>query len=106
MASFGAPCRRLRGRCGTPSLLPGSHLTLLSLKWNHDGRADGTLLEGPTFEAGRYRPVSPVAAYFRRRGAELPDLAFLDEVPLDFGLSNPDRHCHLPLLASPWACST
>lgn len=73
---------------------------------NHDGRADGALLEGASFVPGRYRLVFAVAAYFRARGAELPEPPFLDEVPLDFGLSTVGQHYHVPLLASPWAYST
>lgn len=79
---------------------------LRSLHLNADGRADGPVLEGATFTAGRYRLVFEVAAYFRARGTVLPEPAFLDEVPLDFGIADPDSHYHVPLLASPWAYST
>ena len=79
---------------------------LRSLVLNADGRADGPVLEGAAFTAGRYRLVFEVAAYFRARGATLPEPAFLDEVPLDFGIADPDSHYHVPLLASPWAYST
>ncbi len=47
-----------------------------------------------------------VAAYFRARGDALADPPFLDEVPLDFGLSAAGEHYHVPLLASPWSYST
>ncbi len=73
---------------------------------NHDGRADSPLLAGADFQPGRYRLVFEVAAYFRARGAVLPDPPFLDAVPLDFGLAAPGGHYHVPLLASPWAYST
>ena len=63
---------------------------LRSLVLNADGRADGPVLEGAAFTAGRYRLVFEVAAYFRARGATLPEPAFLDEVPLDFGIADPD----------------
>ncbi len=79
---------------------------LRSLVLNADGRADGPVLEGAAFAAGRYRLVFEVAAYFRARGETLPEPAFLDEVPLDFGIADPDSHYHVPLLASPWAYST
>lgn len=79
---------------------------LRSLVLNADGRADGPVLDGAAFTAGRYRLVFEVAAYFRARGAALPEPAFLDEVPLDFGIADPDSHYHVPLLASPWAYST
>jgi 5-hydroxyisourate hydrolase len=79
---------------------------LRSLVLNDDGRADGPVLEGAAFTAGRYRLVFEVAAYFRARGDALPEPAFLDEVPLDFGIADADSHYHVPLLASPWAYST
>lgn len=79
---------------------------LRSLHLNVDGRADGPVLEGDTFTAGRYRLVFEVAAYFRARGDKLPEPAFLDEVPLDFGIADADSHYHVPLLASPWSYST
>jgi 5-hydroxyisourate hydrolase len=79
---------------------------LRSLQLNADGRADGPVLEGAALTAGRYRLVFEVAAYFRARGETLPEPPFLDEVPLDFGLADPESHYHVPLLASPWAYST
>ncbi len=77
-----------------------------SIVLNHDGRADGPLLEGATLVPGRYRLVFAVAAYFRSRGALIPEPPFLDEVPLDFGIADPNSHYHVPLLASPWSYST
>ena len=40
------------------------------------------------------------------RGVVLPEPAFLDAVPVEFGLSNPLQHYHVPLLTSPFAYST
>lgn len=79
---------------------------LKALTLNHDGRADGPLLEGEAFVPGRYRLVFAVAAYFRARGVDLPEPPFLDEVPLDFGIADAALHFHVPLLASPWSYST
>jgi len=79
---------------------------LRELALDADGRAGGPLLEGDAFEVGRYRLVFDVAAYFRARGADLPEPPFLDRVPLDFGIADAGSHYHVPLLASPWAYST
>ena len=84
----------------------GAPQPLLALDLNHDGRADAPLLEGSSFLPGRYRLVFGVAAYFVARGAALSAPPFLDEVPIDFGLSDLDAHYHMPLLVSPWAYST
>jgi len=79
---------------------------LKALALNHDGRADAPLLEGAALVPGRYRLVFAVADYFKARGVQLPEPAFLDEVPLDFGLADAGSHYHVPLLASPWSYST
>lgn len=71
-----------------------------------DGRADGPLLEGEQFIAGRYALVFAVADYFRGRGVALPEPPFLDEVTIEVGLADASGHYHVPLLASPWAYST
>jgi 5-hydroxyisourate hydrolase len=84
----------------------GAASVIKAITLNHDGRADSPLLEGAAFQPGQYRLVFGVAAYFRARGAALPEPPFLDEVPLDFGLATPGQHYHVPLLASPWAYST
>jgi len=84
----------------------GSARLLKAMTLDADGRADGPLLAGDEFQAGRYRLVFAVGDYFRRGGAELADPPFLDEVALDFGLASMGQHYHVPLLASPWSYST
>ena|SRR6266702_891667 len=72
---------------------------------NADGRLDRPLLEGAAFAAGRYEIEFHAGDYFRARGAALPDPAFLDVIPIRFGMAE-DAHYHVPLLVSPYACST
>ncbi len=79
---------------------------LQRIELNDDGRAGRPLLQGDALVAGRYRLVFSVAAYFRRLGAVQAEPAFLDEVPLDFGIADTGAHYHVPLLVSPWAYST
>lgn len=81
-------------------------LRLMQLQLNHDGRADQPLLADATLLPGRYRLLFSVSPYFRARGVLLPEPAFLDEVPLDFGIADPSLHYHVPLLVSPWSYST
>lgn len=81
--------------------------TVKSITLNHDGRNDGgPLLDASTMAAGRYRLTFEVAAYFRARGVALPEPAFIDTVPIDFGIADAAGHYHVPLLVSPWAYST
>lgn len=84
----------------------GSWVEVQSLALNADGRSDAPLLDGAAMRTGRYRLVFEVAAYFRARGVTLPEPAFLDRVPLDFGVADAAAHYHVPLLVSPWAYST
>ena len=72
---------------------------------NADGRLDAPLLEGATFVRGTYELVFHVGDYFRAHGAQLADPAFLDLVPVRFGVAA-DAHYHVPLLVSPYGYST
>jgi 5-hydroxyisourate hydrolase len=73
---------------------------------NTDGRTDAPLLSGDAYRPGQYELVFHIGDYFRGLGAKLPDPAFLDVVPLRFGMAEADGHYHVPLLASPWSYST
>lgn len=88
-------------------LADGRSEALARLALDADGRnPDGPLLTADAMRPGRYRLSFHVGAYFRARGAALPDPAFLDVVPIEFGIADPDGHYHVPLLVSPWAYST
>ena len=74
---------------------------------NADGRYEGgPLLDNTNLQVGTYRLVFAVKAYCVSRGVALPEPAFLDEVSLDFGISDVAQHYHVPLLVSPWSYST
>jgi 5-hydroxyisourate hydrolase len=73
---------------------------------NADGRADAPLLEGADLKAGQYELVFHAGAYFRVAGLEISDPAFLDEIPIRFGIAEPQADYHVPLLVSPWSFST
>jgi len=74
---------------------------------NADGRVDGgPLLIGDAFAAGTYELLFRAGDYLRRAGAALPDPAFLDLVPIRFGIADTAAHYHVPLLISPYGYST
>jgi 5-hydroxyisourate hydrolase len=74
---------------------------------NADGRnPDGLLYDNASLKTGTYRLVFDVAGYFKSRGVQLPEPAFLNKVSLDFGVADASAHYHVPLLASPWSYST
>ena len=80
--------------------------TLQRLVLNHDGRADGPLLDAQAMAVGRYRLLFEVAPYFRARGVAMSDPPFIDVVQLDFGIADAAGHYHVPLLVSPYSYST
>jgi len=83
----------------------GAPVAIASAVTNADGRLDAPLLDGAAFRPGRYELIFHVGDYFRARGTALPDPAFLDTVPLRFGMAE-DAHYHVPLLVSPYGYST
>jgi 5-hydroxyisourate hydrolase len=84
----------------------GSAKLLRRFELNADGRPGEPLFADGALQAGTYRLVFEVGAYFRARGVPLPDPAFLERVGIDFGVAHPQQHYHVPLLVSPWSYST
>jgi 5-hydroxyisourate hydrolase len=78
---------------------------LAELQTNADGRADRPLLEGGVFTAGVYELRFHAGDYLRRVGSP-SEPAFLDVVPIRFGIAKPEEHYHVPLLLSPYGYST
>ena len=79
---------------------------LRRLTTNDDGRTPEPLLAGSDLVPGTYELVFHVGDYFRARGVVLTEPAFLDQVPVRFGIADPARHYHVPLLVSPYGYST
>ncbi|MDC1407837.1 hydroxyisourate hydrolase [Candidatus Puniceispirillum sp.] len=75
-------------------------------KTNDDGRCDVPLLDGDALRKGRYQLLFKVAAYLRRSGDDLPEIPFLDDVVINFGINDPTQHYHVPLLLSAYGYST
>lgn len=73
---------------------------------NNDGRVDAPILKDDSFRAGTYELVFKVGDYYRAKGTQLAEPAFLDEVVLRFGIADETSHYHVPLLVSPYSYST
>lgn len=82
-----------------------SSVHLKTVVTNQDGRCDAPLLAGEEFKTGEYELVFSAGDYLRRQGADLPQPAFLDTVPIRFGMAEA-VHYHVPLLVSPYGYST
>jgi 5-hydroxyisourate hydrolase len=82
-----------------------SRTHLKTVATNDDGRCDAPLLAGAEFRTGEYELVFAAGDYLRGQGIKLPEPAFLDIVPIRFGMAE-ERHYHVPLLISPYGYST
>ena len=72
---------------------------------NRDGRTEEPIIPKGALTVGTYELVFFIGDYFAQ-GEEKKSHAFLDIVPIRFGVSDPDEHYHVPLLASPYSFST
>lgn len=82
-----------------------AHRKLKTVETNADGRCDAPLLDGAEFKPGTYELVFYAGDYLRASGAALAEPAFLDQVPIRFGIAEA-AHYHVPLLLSPYGYST
>lgn len=79
---------------------------LAQMKTNADGRTDAPILPKGDFTTGSYELVFDAGAYLDAIGTPPEEPRFLDQIPLRFGISDPDAHYHVPLLLSPFGYST
>ena len=79
---------------------------VVEMQTNSDGRTDSPILPEGNFATGTYELMFYAGDYLRATGQAAADPLFLDEVPLRFGMSDPDAHYHVPLLLSPFGYST
>lgn len=84
----------------------GSRRLLTTVHTNDDGRVDSPLLEEGEMAAGEYELIFHAGDYFRAKGEQLPNIPFLDQVPIRFGVADEDAHYHVPLLMAPGGYST
>jgi len=78
---------------------------LKTVRTNSDGRVDAPLLAGDDFRTGVYELVFSAGHYLRALGDKPAEPAFLDEIPIRFGMAE-SGHYHVPLLLSPYGYST
>ncbi|WP_375463880.1 2-oxo-4-hydroxy-4-carboxy-5-ureidoimidazoline decarboxylase [uncultured Methylobacterium sp.] len=76
------------------------------MRTNADGRTDVPLIGGRPVPIAAYELRFALGDYHRRLGLGLPEPPFLDIVPLRFGVSEPEGHYHVPLVATPWSFQT
>jgi len=81
-------------------VLISNHIT------NKEGRLDEPLFKTLEPHPSKFRIVFHAADYFRQKGFKLPSPPFFEDIPIDFGIAEPDQHYHIPLLVSPYGYST
>jgi 5-hydroxyisourate hydrolase len=84
----------------------GQKTLLKTIHTNNDGRTDAPLLADGEFQVGVYELIFAVGEYFAQKINNLPQPAFLNRVPIQFGIADSTSHYHVPLLVSPWYYST
>lgn len=83
-----------------------SHRKLAEMQTNADGRTDSPILPQDAFKPGTYELVFFAGEYLKATGQASEDPLFLDQVPIRFGMADPEAHYHVPLLLSPYGYST
>ena len=73
---------------------------------NVEGRTDAPLIGGRPIPIGHYELRFAIGNYFSGTGVALADPPFLDVIPIRFGIADPEKHYHVPLVATPWSYST
>lgn len=83
-----------------------SHRKITETVTNNDGRTDSPILPQDAFKTGTYELVFFAGEYLRATGQSQDDPLFLDQIPIRFGMADPEAHYHVPLLLSPFGYST
>ncbi|WP_276719467.1 hydroxyisourate hydrolase [Pseudooceanicola nitratireducens] len=83
-----------------------SHKKIAETVTNADGRTDAPILPADKFKPGTYELIFFAGDYLRDSGQADGEILFLDQVPIRFGMADPEAHYHVPLLLSPYGMST
>lgn len=84
----------------------GAYKKVKTIHTNADGRTDGMILEPGHTEVGKYELLFYVGEYYTKKGVDLPNPPFVDEVPIRFSVFDNKQHYHVPMLCTPWTCTT
>lgn len=87
-------------------LIDGVYKRIKTVITNVEGRTDEMLLKPEETQIGEYELLFHVQEYFAKQGLKLPDPPFIDEVPVRFAVFDTKQHYHVPMLATPWSCTT
>jgi 5-hydroxyisourate hydrolase len=87
--------------------LEGPRRTLVrELLTNADGRTDAPVIPKGDPTPGTWELVFHAGRYLDAAGLGPDQPSFLDQIPIRFGIADPDAHYHVPLLLAPYSYST
>jgi 2-oxo-4-hydroxy-4-carboxy-5-ureidoimidazoline decarboxylase len=84
----------------------GSRRVIIEAVTNHEGRTEIPLISARPLPIGRYELRFEVGRYYAERGTPTADPPFLQSVPIEFSIAEPEGHYHVPLLVTPWSFAT
>ncbi len=84
----------------------GTRRVIVEAVTNEDGRTDAPLIGGRPIPIGRYELRFEIGRYYASRETPTADPPFLQSVPIEFSVAEPEGHYHVPLLVTPWSFST
>lgn len=84
----------------------GSRRVLVQAVTNANGRTDSPLIGGRPIPIGRYELRFEIGPYYASRRVWTADPPFLQSVPIEFSVAEPEGQYHVPLLVTPWSFAT
>ena len=84
----------------------GSFRLVKTVQANKDGRTDKPILTPDETKVGQYELKFYVGEFYAKQGTKLSDPPFIEEVPVRFSVFNTQQHFHVPMLCTPWSCTT
>lgn len=103
--AHGCPAANLKIELWSIDSQTDQRIQLKVVTTNSDGRTESPMLNESEIKIGTYELVFSIGEYFASKSA-VAEPAFLDRVPIRFGIADETAHYHVPLLASPWSYST
>src|SRR5258707_15453611 len=84
----------------------GGRRLIVRTATNPDGRTDSPLIGGRPVPIGRYELRFEIGHYYASRKIPTADPPFLQSVPIEFFVAEPEGHYPVPILVTPWSFST
>lgn len=84
----------------------GGREHIASVTTNTDGRTDRPVIDSANIAAGYFEFVFHAGSYHMQVLGRDDQVAFLDVIPIRFGVTDPSQHYHVPLLLSPFGYAT